>query len=137
MSLFAILRGLFSDAAPNLEGRWTELTADGRKNVDIITLYESRNSQSGGNAKAALLRYKAGAVVPRHRHPDFELILVLTGTLRDDYGVHSAGTLVVYPPGSEHSLSSVEGCLFLVVWQQPVERVATFTGTEASCGDAS
>ena len=127
MSLFAIIRGLFADAAPSIEGIWAPFTDQGRKNVDIMPLYESRPSGShcfdaSGASRAALLRYRRGAVVPRHRHPGFELVLVLSGQLRDDYGIHPAGTLLVYPPGSEHALSSAEGCVFLVVWERPVER---------------
>lgn len=40
-------------------------------------------------------------------------------------GLHIAGVLQVYPPGSSHELSSVTGCAFLVVWEQPVQVVTS------------
>jgi anti-sigma factor ChrR (cupin superfamily) len=100
---------------------WQPYSADGRDGVEIFRLYDAREANQG--PAAALLRYKAGARVKRHVHAGYELIFVIEGALINDTGVHRAGTLEICPPGSTHALASEEGCVFLVVWEQPV-RVA-------------
>lgn len=101
---------------------WQPYSADGRRSVEIVKLYDDRKDGTG--PAAALLRYAPGAQVPMHLHPGTELILVLEGELVDDAGIHPAGTLEVCPPGSQHTLSSETGCVFLVIWEQPVLRLA-------------
>ncbi len=101
---------------------WQPYSADGRRSVEIVKLYDDR--KDGAGPAAALLRYAPGAKVPMHRHPGTELILVLEGELIDDAGLHPAGTLEICPPGSQHTLSSETGCVFLVIWEQPVLRLA-------------
>lgn len=97
---------------------------EGRKGVSLFSLYDTRDSDPDGPA-AALVRYEPGSLTPRHLHPGWELVLVLDGELIDDRGRHSAGVLQVYPPGSDHELSSEIGCTFLVVWERPVKTVVT------------
>ncbi len=97
------------------------MNVDGRVGVEIIPLYDTRDSEPDG-AAAAIVRYKPGAVVPRHVHGGYEIVFVLEGTLVNDTGAHKRGTLEVYPPGSSHRLESPEGCVFLVVWDKPVVR---------------
>lgn len=104
----------------NLE--WEPYSSDGRNSVEIIRLYDDR--VNGVGPAAALLRYAPGAKVPAHLHPGTELILVLEGELIDDEGTHPAGVLEICPPGSIHTLSSETGCVFLVIWEQPVQRLA-------------
>ena len=70
-------------------------------------------------AYAVLLRYEAGAGVPRHVHEGVEHVHVLLGSQRDDRGVHVAGSHVVNLPGSVHTVDSPEGCVVLVVWERP------------------
>ena len=101
---------------------WQPYSADGRTNVEIVKLYDDR--KNGDGPAAALLRYAPGAKVPTHRHVGTELILVLEGELVNDAGTHPAGTLEICPPGSQHTLSSETGCVFLVIWEQPVLRLA-------------
>jgi anti-sigma factor ChrR (cupin superfamily) len=84
--------------------------------VAIAQLY-----RDPGGSSAAILRYDPGASVARHRHPGYEHIYVLEGSQRDERGVYPAGTLVINPPGTEHSVESPEGCVVLAVWQIPVE----------------
>ncbi|NWC77002.1 cupin domain-containing protein [Pseudomonas sp. P7759] len=105
---------------------------DGREGVSIFHLYDARQNDRG--PVAALVRYNAGAFTPRHMHLGWELVLVLKGELLDDRGRHAEGVLQVYPPGSSHELSSVAGCTFLVVWEQPVQVV---TSPEGRAGAAS
>lgn len=70
--------------------------------------------------KLALLRYAPGASVPRHLHTGLETILVLEGSQSDEAGRYPAGTLVVNPEGSVHSVQSEEGCVVLIQWERPV-----------------
>ena len=100
---------------------WESYGSDGRANVLIHRLYDARHEGKG--PAAALLRYLPGAKVPAHLHQGYELILVLEGELINDAGVHGPGTLEICPPGNTHWLSSETGCVFLVVWEQPVLRL--------------
>lgn len=50
-----------------------------------------------------LVRTPAGGCFPRHRHVHGEDLLVLTGSLRDDYGSLRAGDLRHYPAGTSHA----------------------------------
>ncbi|MDQ0455802.1 cupin domain-containing protein [Rhizobium paknamense] len=75
----------------------------------------------GERPGTALLKYEAGAAVPRHRHPGLETILVLDGSQSDEDGRYFAGTFVVNAPGSEHSVWSEDGCVVLIQWDRPVE----------------
>jgi anti-sigma factor ChrR (cupin superfamily) len=87
-----------------------------REGVEIARLYGG----GAGEPSAAFLRYAPGAKVPRHEHPGYEHILVLQGSQEDDRGRYGAGTLIVNPPGSSHTVWTKEGCLVLVIWQIPV-----------------
>ncbi|MGF1459642.1 MAG: cupin domain-containing protein [Leptolyngbyaceae cyanobacterium] len=69
---------------------------------------------------AALLWYEPGAEVPRHEHPGYEHIIVLSGSQRDQHQTYPAGSLVINSPATDHKVISDEGCLVLVIWQQPV-----------------
>jgi anti-sigma factor ChrR (cupin superfamily) len=87
-----------------------------RTGIEIHCLY----GEVGVTAAAALLRYAPGAQLPSHEHVGLEHILVLRGAQRDERGTYGAGTLVVNPPGSQHSVDSPDGCVVLVIWQEPV-----------------
>ncbi|MGC1309434.1 MAG: cupin domain-containing protein [Phormidesmis sp.] len=87
-----------------------------RPGVEIHRLYgDGRNGPS-----AALLKYAPGASVPAHDHTGYEHIMVLSGAQRDHRGDYAAGTLVINLPGSGHAIASDEGCIVLIIWQQPV-----------------
>jgi len=88
-----------------------------RTGIEIHRLY----GEVGLGRAAALLRYAPGASLPVHRHQGFEQILVLEGAQVDDRGRYGKGMLVVNPPGSQHAVSSPEGCIVFVTWEQPVE----------------
>jgi anti-sigma factor ChrR (cupin superfamily) len=87
-----------------------------RAGIDISRLYG--DGETG--AAAAFLRYQPGASVALHRHVGYEHILVLAGSQTDHNGVYRAGSLVINPPGSQHRVVSEDGCLVLVIWEQPV-----------------
>lgn len=87
-----------------------------RPGVAIFRLYDCGDD----GPAAALLRYEPGAGVPRHAHVGFEHVLVLAGAQEDERGRYAAGTAVINPPGSAHSVRSPEGCVALLIWERPV-----------------
>lgn len=86
-----------------------------RPGVEIRPLYRTLNGPA-----AAVLRYRPGASVPSHTHGGYEHILVLEGEQSDERGRYSAGTLIVNPPGSSHTVTSEAGCVVLVIWEKQV-----------------
>jgi anti-sigma factor ChrR (cupin superfamily) len=106
-----ILHELFALAAQPERVAWQAF----REGVEIYPIYNNRQGCS-----AALLRYAPGASVPAHEHIGYEHILVLTGEQRDERNVYPAGTLVISPPGSAHSILSQHGCVVLAIWERPV-----------------
>ena len=73
-----------------------------------------------GEPAVALLRYRPGAIAPRHRHTGLESIVVLEGSQRDERGVYSQGDVVFNPAGSEHCVVSDDGCVVLIQWEKPI-----------------
>jgi anti-sigma factor ChrR (cupin superfamily) len=74
-----------------------------------------------GNHKAVLMRYAAGATIPRHRHLGDEHIFVIEGSVADDAGVCTAGNYARRPPGCEHTVRSDGGALVFAVTSGPTE----------------
>jgi quercetin dioxygenase-like cupin family protein len=72
---------------------------------------------------AALVRYREHGEVPMHKHKGYEHILILTGSQRDGTGIFKAGTLVINPPGTRHTVHSDAGCIVLAIYEKPVEFV--------------
>ena len=87
--------------------------------VDIHRLY----GEGVSGPSAALLRYRVGGKVPLHEHTGYEHIFVLAGSQRDNNGTATAGTFMVNPPGSRHSVISDAGCIVLAIYEQPVRFV--------------
>jgi anti-sigma factor ChrR (cupin superfamily) len=87
-----------------------------RPGIDLHRIYGDGKS----GPSAALLRYAPGATLPHHRHPGYEHLTVLEGSQADEHGVYRAPCFIVNPPGSSHDVRSPDGCLVLVVWQEPV-----------------
>jgi anti-sigma factor ChrR (cupin superfamily) len=101
-----------------LQGGWRHLAfVPLRAGVEICQLHETGNSP----ATVAVLRYQAGAMVPRHRHAGLETVLVLEGAQSDEKGTYGTGSLVINPAGSIHSVWSERGCVVLIHWERPVE----------------
>jgi len=86
-----------------------------QEGIEIYPIYKSTEGCS-----AALIRYAPGATLPAHEHMGYEHILVLAGEQRDENHSYPAGTLVVSPPATSHSIISQNGCLVLAIWQKPV-----------------
>ena len=74
---------------------------------------------------AALLRFRVAGKVPLHEHPGYEHILVLAGSQRDNNSTAGAGTLMINPPGTRHSVISDAGCIVLAIYEQPVRFIPT------------
>ena len=87
-----------------------------RDGIDIVRLADSADA----GPAAALLRYRPGARLPRHRHIGWEYVLILSGSQIDDGGRHVSGELLVQTPGSSHGIESPEGCVVLIIWEKPV-----------------
>lgn len=68
-----------------------------------------------GDRRAVLMRYDAGAVIPRHRHLGDEQIFVLEGSVTDDTGTCNAGNYARRPPGCIHTVRSPAGALVLAL----------------------
>jgi anti-sigma factor ChrR (cupin superfamily) len=98
-----------------LNGSWRDYAFQPfREGVEIYPICE-------GEPAVALLRYAAGARVPRHRHSGLETILVLDGAQSDERGRYPAGSFLINPEGSCHSVWSDVGCVVLIQWDRPVE----------------
>ncbi|ATN33545.1 allophanate hydrolase [Rhizobium sp. ACO-34A] len=98
-------------------GGWKDLEfGPFREGVTIHWIRRFDADQPG----VALLKYEAGAAVPRHRHEGLETILVLQGTQSDEAGDYGVGCYVVNAPGTEHSVWSDTGCVVLIQWDRPV-----------------
>ena len=74
-------------------------------------------------ARAILMRYDAGATIPRHRHVGDEQIFVLEGTVSDDTGTCTEGNYARRPPGCVHAVVSRTGALVLAITTGPTEPV--------------
>ena len=116
-----VLRNLFSEAELNrLE--WEPF----RQGIEIRRIYGGAPAA----ASAALLRYQPGAQLPRHWHQGYEHILVLRGSQIDDNGEHTAGTLLIHPPGTSHAVRSPGGCIVLAMWEKPVHLADIYAQNE-------
>ncbi len=80
-----------------------------RPGVRVKVLWEE------GERRAVLMRYEAGASIPRHRHLGDEQIFVLEGSVTDDTGTCTAGNYARRPPGCVHAVTSSDGALVLAV----------------------
>jgi anti-sigma factor ChrR (cupin superfamily) len=85
---------------------------------DRVEIYRLYDSESG--PRAALLRFHPGGRVPLHEHTGYEHIFVLAGEQADDNSESPAGTLIINPPGSRHSVLSKTGCIVLAIYEKPV-----------------
>jgi anti-sigma factor ChrR (cupin superfamily) len=93
--------------------KWEPFTSG----VDIYRLYES----GPDGPSAALLRFKPGGRVPLHEHAGYEHILMLTGAQTDEVSRADAGSLIINPPGTSHSIISETGCIVLAIYEKPVK----------------
>jgi anti-sigma factor ChrR (cupin superfamily) len=95
---------------------------------DGIDIYRLHGDGMSGPA-TALLRFHPGARVPLHEHTGYEHILVLAGSQVDENRRVAAGTLIVNPPQTRHSILSETGCIVLAIYERPV----VFLGPPSTC----
>ncbi|HTD67593.1 MAG TPA: cupin domain-containing protein [Candidatus Limnocylindria bacterium] len=93
-----------------------------RAGVDRCWLYRA----TAEGPAAVLIRFQPGGRVPLHEHVGYEHIFVLSGAQQDENGNAEAGTLVVNPPGTRHSVISKDGCVVLVIYEKPVKFIEGF-----------
>jgi anti-sigma factor ChrR (cupin superfamily) len=106
------LKDLFQIAAWQHTLPWAPF----RDGIDIYRLYG--DGQSG--PAAALLRFHPGARVPIHEHTGYEHIVVLAGSQVDENSRAAAGSLIINPPQTSHSVFSETGCIVLAIYEKPV-----------------
>lgn len=72
--------------------------------------------RDGGEVARAtsVVRYAPGARFDAHLHELGEEILVLEGTLSDEFGHYGPGTYLKNPPGSRHAPYAESGCVLFV-----------------------
>jgi anti-sigma factor ChrR (cupin superfamily) len=87
-----------------------------REGVEIYRLHG--DGQSGSST--ALLRFHPGARVAMHEHNGYEHIIVLAGSQVDENSRAHAGTLIINPPQTRHSVLSETGCIVLAIYEKPV-----------------
>ncbi len=90
-----------------------------RPGVTAHWLYKEGN----GGPCAVLLLYEPGARVALHEHPGYEHLLILEGDQYDEDGAYPTGSLVIHPPGTQHSPGSTNGCLALLIYNRSVKFV--------------
>lgn len=100
-----------------LDGRWRDLPFEHFR--EGITVHWLRKGGPDGPS-VAVLHYQPGASVPRHRHAGLETIIVLEGTQSDERGDYTAGSVIMNPVGTEHSVWTEKGCVVLIHWDLPV-----------------
>lgn len=108
-----------------MKSSWPDLTGAGWRRLPFEPFREGITAhwlQRGGpdEPSLAILNYTPGARVPHHRHPGLETIIVLEGVQSDENGDYPAGSLVINPVGTEHSVWSDDGCVVLIQWNLPV-----------------
>src|SRR4051812_9401159 len=99
------LHNLFNIAQQQAEIPWKPFC----EGVEIHRLYGDGVS----GPTAALLRFREAGKVPLHQQLGYEHIFILSGSQRDQNGEARAGTLIINPPGSAHSVVSDIGCIVL------------------------
>ena len=111
----------FQLAAPDVEELLSRVSDESAwtQGIDpIIGFLHFRPGAELRPLRAGLVRMKAGARVPAHRHSDPELTYVLEGVVLDGTGrAYTAGEAIVAPAGSVHSITVDGGstCLIAVL----------------------
>lgn len=113
MARTRVLQSMFGTGG-NMDGLTWRPFRDG---VEIAQIQGTMGAPGGS---ACLLRFSPGARVPLHYHDAMEVIVVLSGSQTDENGRHEAGTVLVSPPGTFHSIHSEDGCVVLAVYEEPV-----------------
>lgn len=76
--------------------------------VDILPLHRY------GAETVRMVRMDPGTRLKRHDHPGGEEILVIEGGFEDEHGRYVEGHWIRNPSGSDHAVTSDEGCLLYI-----------------------
>jgi quercetin dioxygenase-like cupin family protein len=71
--------------------------------------------------RTSLVRLKAGARGPRHRHAGGEDVLVISGRIRVDGHELGPGDYLYAEAGEEHEVVALEDAMFFASTQKPVQ----------------
>ena len=100
-----------------VQGGWRDLRYEPfRHGVTVHWLYRA----GPDDPVVAILKYLPGARIPRHRHAGTETIVILDGIQSDENGDYPAGSLILNPTGTVHSVWTDMGCVVLIQWDRPV-----------------
>ncbi|OLP60238.1 hypothetical protein BJF93_14835 [Xaviernesmea oryzae] len=94
----------------NLARQWKQTPYPGVA-VAILAAYEEGGTQ-------ALLHFEAGARLPAHRHPGWESIYILEGSLEINGLIVLQGDHVLLPAGEVHEVVARETCIYMALSQR-------------------
>ena len=98
---------------------WVPWVEPGRAGVEHYVLW-GPDPADGEDSVGLLLRFPPGAHGDFHEHLGYELMLVLDGVLdHSDGRAFTRGDLIVESPGTQHQMSSAQGCTVLAVRSRP------------------
>jgi anti-sigma factor ChrR (cupin superfamily) len=92
-----------------------EWAASQFEGIDMKILYQDVER----GEMTVLLRWKPGATLPFHKHPEIEQSWVLEGSFYDHDGICRAGEFVWRRPQSKHETKTDEGCTILAIYRKP------------------
>jgi anti-sigma factor ChrR (cupin superfamily) len=78
-------------------------------------------TDSATKRRAQLTRFEPGASLPLHRHVGDELLYVIEGSISDESGTVSAGSVGYRPNGCVHSVTSKNGATVYAIISGAVE----------------
>lgn len=73
--------------------------------------------------RAQITRFEPGATLPMHRHDGDELLYVIEGSISDEAGTTTAGSVGYRPNGCIHSVTSKTGATVLAIISGGIEPV--------------
>ncbi len=118
LTLPRLLVGNFADDLLNKDLSFEPIIHNGRTSAEVHWLYKPE--ETNGSA-AAIIRYYAGGSGQMHLHTGYELIYILEGEMVTTTGVVKKNDLILLKPGSAHASNCSDGCVALIIWQQPVQ----------------
>lgn len=74
-------------------------------------------AMEAGGTSVCLVSMAPGTVAPAHRHTGTEMLLVLQGAFRDEYGRFAQGDVIAYDAGTDHHavVADEGGCVCLLL----------------------
>jgi putative transcriptional regulator len=92
-----------------------------------ISTFDLTKNKKG--TKVSLLKVKAGAHMPHHRHSGKEITVILQGSFSDEDGIYSEGDYLVRETHENHSpiASKDKDCICLTLLDGPIELTGFFS----------